>query len=85
MKVSTTTQCIERAQEILREAELVQTREQHAQVWDKKVDLMRIINNSFETGYFTGEAYNELKEAKRLLNKAETVAGNNSRHYMKNN
>jgi hypothetical protein len=77
--IETTTDCLERAHDILKQAEKVKTREDHASVWDQKAELLNVINSAFETGYFTGEAYDELKKAKRLLYQAEIIAGKKSK------
>jgi hypothetical protein len=77
MKIETTTDCIEAAKELQEEAKKVTNAKEHATWWDKKVDVLRIINNAFETGYFTGDAYNELWEAKHIIGHAEAIAG----HY----
>jgi hypothetical protein len=85
LKWKTTTECIDEAEAILKEAEQVETREQHAKVWDRKADLLNFINDRFETGAFTGEAYNELWTAKHILFRAESVAGKRSLEtYAKN-
>jgi hypothetical protein len=76
-KIQTTTDAIRAAEELMEEAKQVSNRDQHAKWWDKKVDVLQVINNAFETGYFTGEAYDELWQAKHIIGKAETVAGKN--------
>ena len=43
--------------------------------WDKKVELFWTIQDALESGRFVGEAYDELWEAKHILNEAESVAG----------
>ena len=75
MEIVTTTDCIKAAQELQEEAKQVKTTREHAIWWDKKVDVLRVINSAFETGYFTGEARDELWEAKHIINHAEAIAG----------
>ncbi len=78
-RVQTTTDCLTEARHLLNDAKKVETRAQHVNFWDNKVELLHIINNAFETGYFTGKAYDELQEAKTLLLTAETIAGDRAR------
>jgi hypothetical protein len=75
MNIQTTTDCLRAAELMMEEAKKVTTRESHAAWWDKKVDVLHVINNAFETGYFVGVAYDELWMAKHLLYKAEEEAG----------
>ena len=71
----TTTDILEASKDVLAQAEKVTTREEHVSVWDRKVDVLRALNSAIETGYFTGEAYSELRQAQTNLYKAEDVAG----------
>ncbi|QZA69506.1 hypothetical protein 035JT004_276 [Bacillus phage 035JT004] len=75
MKLKTTTQCVDAAKGLLKDAESVTNKREHAAWWDRKVDLYWIIQDALETGGFIGEAYDELWQAKHILNKAESVAG----------
>jgi hypothetical protein len=74
-KLETTTDCIRAAEALKEEAKQVTTRESHVAWWDRKVDVLRAINEAFETGFFTGQAYDELWMAKHILYKAEEEAG----------
>jgi hypothetical protein len=73
--MKTTTDVLKEAQQLEREAKQVTNESQHATWWDKKVDLLHVINDCFETGAFTGEAYEELWTAKHTLYRAEAYAG----------
>ncbi|QZA68943.1 hypothetical protein 010DV004_272 [Bacillus phage 010DV004] len=75
MMLETTTQCFEAAVQLLKEAESVTNEREHAAWWDKKVDVFLVIQNALESGAFKGEAYDELWDAKYVLNEAENVAG----------
>jgi hypothetical protein len=74
-KIETTTDCLYVAEELKKEAEKVTSRFEHITWWDKKVDVLRTINGAFETGYFTGAAYDELWMAKHIISEAELIAG----------
>jgi hypothetical protein len=71
----TTTDILNEALQLQEEAKQVRNERAHAKWWDKKVDLLHIINDLFETGAFTGEAYEELWSAKHTLYRAEAYAG----------
>ncbi|MFL6470188.1 MAG: hypothetical protein ACJ71H_04980 [Nitrososphaeraceae archaeon] len=79
--IKTTTDCMKKALRLKDEAYTVTTRESHARWWDNKVELLKVINNAFESGAFTGEAYNELREAKNYLLQGENIAGLQARRY----
>lgn len=83
MKIETTTDAVRAAENLMEEAKQVTTRASHAAWWDKKVEVLRIINNAFDTGAFQGEAYDELWMAKNMLYKAEEEAGKAAAAYMK--
>jgi hypothetical protein len=72
----TTEDCMLEARELLEKAHKVSTREEHIRVWDRKTEVLKVVNNAFESGAFDGEAYGELWEAKHTLNLIERVAGN---------
>jgi hypothetical protein len=74
-KIETTTDCLVASQDLLKKAFEVKDREQHATWWDNKVDVLRCIINALETGYFTGIARDELKEAQYTISRAEKIAG----------
>ena len=76
LEIQTTTDCVKKAEEIVEEAKTVSTKEEHAKVWDKKVEVLRIVNGCLNTGGFEGKAYEELWKAKHLLYRAEEIAGN---------
>ena len=84
LNLTTTTDCVDFAKDLLELAKGLTTREQHARIWDLKVELLHIVNNAFESGAFTGEAYEELWEAKHLIKRIEDVAGvRSSKTYAK--
>jgi hypothetical protein len=80
--IKTTTDCMKRALQLKDEAYKVTTRESHAIWWDEKVELLKIINNAFESGAFTGEAYEELREAKIYLLHGENIAGIQAKKHL---
>ena len=62
------------------EAKTVSNEREHATWWDKKVELLRIINSALETGYWAGSPnYDKLWSAKNTLFRAEDIAGNYSK------
>lgn len=73
--VRTIDDCIKAAEELKREAKMVSSREEHAKFWDKKVELLHIVNNTLETGYWVGSLYDKLWMAKHTISQAEKVAG----------
>jgi len=73
--IQTTTDLMLACQTLEAEAELVSSKEAHGAWWDKKVALLHMVNGAFETGYFTGDAYSELSEAKSALYRGERKAG----------
>lgn len=75
MKLETTTDCITAAQVLYNKAKKVTNEEEHRQWWDEKVELLKTINKALASGFFTGEAYNELWTAKNILYTAEAEAG----------
>lgn len=75
MKLKTTTQCVDAAKGLLKDAESITNKRDHIVWWDRKVDLYWIIQDALETGGFVGEAYDELREAKHLIDRAERIAG----------
>lgn len=75
MELKTTTQCVDAARQLLEEAGAVTNQREHAAWWDKKVDVLWAVNDALESGKFIGEAYDELWQAKHMLNRAESVAG----------
>ncbi|UPI13010.1 hypothetical protein [Bacillus phage SBSphiJ6] len=75
MELRTTTACVNAARELLKDAHNINSQWGHASWSDQKVGVLQIVNNALESGGFTGEAYDELWQAKRLLNEAESVAG----------
>jgi|GraSoiStandDraft_45_1057281.scaffolds.fasta_scaffold00994_15 hypothetical protein len=78
MKLVTIDDCVRESERILVEAGKVETRADHVRVWDQKVEVLNVVNQAFETGYWVGDNYNKLWEAKYNLIKAEKVAGNRS-------
>ena len=70
---------MEAAESLQNEARMVLNRDQHATWWDKKVELLNIINGALETGYWIGDNYNKLWAAKNILFRAESLAGNYAR------
>jgi len=66
--LETTTDLLNFSRVILSEAELVGTRNEHKRVLEKQDKLLKKVNSVFETGYFTGDAYRELWEAKNIIN-----------------
>lgn len=74
-ELQTTTDCVSRAKDILAQAKQVTTKEDHIEVWDNKVELLRQVNESLASGAFSGEALDELRNAKDILYQAETKAG----------
>ena len=75
MELKTTSQCVAAAKELLVSARSIKSQREHAAWWDQKVELFWIIQDALESGGFTGEAYDELWQAKHILNEAESVAG----------
>jgi hypothetical protein len=75
MTYKTTTDVLKAAQKLERESKEVTNKQEHATWWDKKVDLLNFINDRFQTGAFTGIAYEELWSAKHSLYRAEAYAG----------
>jgi len=71
----TTTELLEAAKQLKEAAKEVQDATQHRLWWDKKVDVLRAVNSALETGYFTGDAYAELTQAKYIISNAEATAG----------
>lgn len=71
----TTTDVLRAAEGLLRAAKLVSCRDEHATWWDVKVLVLRTANEALESGAFTGDARNELLEAKHIIDKAEVHAG----------
>jgi hypothetical protein len=67
---------VKAAEELYNEAKQVYNRDQHAKWWDKKVELLLIINLAFETGFWIGDNYDKLWSAKNTLFRAESIAGN---------
>ena len=74
-KHETTSDLLESSHDLLRAAELVETRQDHVTVWNVKVHILRMVNDAFETGYFTDISYDELRNAKWLLSEVELKAG----------
>jgi|GraSoiStandDraft_51_1057287.scaffolds.fasta_scaffold598197_2 hypothetical protein len=70
---------VKAAVELQEEAKMVYNRDQHAKWWDKKVELLLIINSAFETGFWIGENYDKLWSAKNIIFRAESIAGNYAR------
>ncbi|UJJ74809.1 hypothetical protein [Bacillus phage BM-P1] len=75
MKLTTTSQCVATAKELLVSARSIKSQWEHAAWGDQKVELFWVIQDALESGRFVGEAYDELWEAKHILNEAESVAG----------
>ena len=83
IKIETTTDALRIAEILYKEAFQVTDRNSHVQWWDKKVEVLQVINEAFETGYYTGEATAELRQAKYLIYRAETIAGEQALKYEK--
>lgn len=84
MTEMTTSDLKRRAENLYVKAEFVSTRIQHARFWDSKVIVLNQINDALETGYYSGEALEDLRVAKQLLHDAETLAGKRAMEtYMK--
>ena len=77
--METTTDIMNEAFRLKEEAKRVTNNKEHGAWWDKKVDLLHMINDCFETGGFEGEAYEELWTAKNTLFSAEAYAGRYAR------
>lgn len=75
MKLTTTSQCVAMAKQLLKDAKSVNNKQDHATWWDKKVELFWTIQDALESGRSVGEAYDELWQAKHILNEAESIAG----------
>lgn len=83
LNVKNIADCVTASREVINEAYQVTTREEHSRVWDKKVELLNIVNSALETGFWQGENYNMLWEAKHNCFKAERVAGESAQNtYM---
>ena len=75
MGLKTTSQCVATAKDLLVSARSIKSQWEYAAWWDQRVELFWIIQGALESGRFTGEAYDELWQAKHTLNEAESVAG----------
>lgn len=71
----TTYDLMKKAEAMKAEAKHVTNEREHAEWWDEKVELLEMINSCLETGFYTGEARDELLHAKHLLSTAELYAG----------
>jgi hypothetical protein len=70
----TTTDLLTAAIQLKEVAEHVTNREQHAAWWDSKTEVYIEIYNALESGAFTGEAHDELKQAQYIISEAEMYA-----------
>ncbi|QRI44613.1 hypothetical protein BSTP3_067 [Bacillus phage BSTP3] len=75
MGLKTTSQCVATAKDLLVSARSIKSQWEYAAWWDQRVELFWIIQGALESGRFTGEAYDELWQAKHTLNEAESIAG----------
>jgi len=70
----TTTDLLNASIQLKEAAEHVTNREQHAAWWDSKTEVYIEIYNALESGAFTGEAHDELKQAQYIISQAEMFA-----------
>ncbi|AIW03623.1 hypothetical protein CPT_Moonbeam225 [Bacillus phage Moonbeam] len=70
----TTTDLLNASIQLKEAAEHVTNREQHAAWWDSKTEVYIEIYNALESGAFTGEAHDELKQAQYIISEAEMFA-----------
>jgi hypothetical protein len=70
----TTTDLLKASIELKEQAHKVTNREEHAAWWDSKTEVYIEVYNALESGAFTGEAHDELKQAQYIISEAEMYA-----------
>jgi len=70
----TTTDLLNASIQLKEAAEHVTNREQHAAWWDSKTEVYIEVYNALESGAFTCEARDELKQAQYIISEAEMLA-----------
>jgi len=70
----TTTELLNASIQLKEAAEHVTNREQHAAWWDSKTEVYIEVYNALESGAFTCEAHDELKQAQYIISEAEMLA-----------
>jgi len=70
----TTTDLLTASIQLKEAAHHVTNRDQHAAWWDSKTEVYIEIYNALESGAFTGEAHDELKQAQYIISEAEMFA-----------
>lgn len=81
----TTYDLLIQAQTLSIKADYISDRADHAAFWDRKVDILNKVNDALETGYFNGEALEDLRTVKRILERAERIAGQRAKESYLNN